>query len=86
MKNFRCRCQLGNKDSKSIFKQNIFNFANFLQYNFIIDEMLKEETLPGKNNAKFKDFTMSKRTSTGFFLSMKFWTKRILTTEYCNLQ
>ena len=48
--------------------------------------MLKEETLSGKNTAKFKDFTMSKRTSTGFFLSMKLWTKRILTTEYCNLQ
>ena len=48
--------------------------------------MLKEETLPGKNNAKFKDFTMSKRTSTAFFLSIKFWTKRILTTEYSNLQ
>ena len=87
LKNFHCRCQIGNKDSRYCCKQNIFNFQNFLQYNFIKDEMFKEETFASKNTAKSKDFTMPKRTSSGFFLSIKFSIKRILTTtEYCNLQ
>ena len=41
----------------------------FLQYNFINDEMFKEETLSSKNTAKFKDFTMPNRTSSRFFVS-----------------
>ena len=48
--------------------------------------MFEEETLSSKNNAKFKDFTMLKHTNIVFFLSIKFFTKRILTTtEYYNL-
>ena len=87
MKNFRCRRQLGNKDSKYSFKQNIFNFSYFLQYNFIKDEMFEEETFASKSTTKFKDFTMPKRTSSGFFLSIEFCIKRILrATDYCNLQ
>ena len=87
LKNFRCRRQLGNKDSKYSFKQNIFNFSYFLQYNFIKDEMFEEETFASKSTTKFKDFTMPKRTSSGFFLSIEFCIKRILrATDYCNLQ
>ena len=52
LKNFHCRCQLGNKDSKYSFKQNILNFPN-LWNNFSKDEMFKEETLSSKNTAKF---------------------------------
>ena len=49
--------------------------------------MFEEETLSSKNTAEFKDFNMSKHTSSGFFLSIKFCIKRILTTtKYCNLQ
>ena len=43
-KNFHCRSQLGNKDSKYSFKQNILNFPNILRYNFSKDEMFEEET------------------------------------------
>ena len=86
-KNICCRSQLGNKDSRYSFKQNIFDFSNFLHYNFIRDEMFQEETFASKNTAKLKDFTMQRCTSTRFFLSIKFCIKRILTTtEYCNLQ
>ena len=67
LKNFRCRSQLGNKDSRYSFKQNISNFPNFLQYNFIKDEMFKEETFTSKNTAKFMDFTLPKCASSGFF-------------------
>ena len=75
------------KDSKYSFKPNIFNFPNFLQQNFIKDEIFEEETLLSKNTAKLKDFTMPKHSSSGFFLSIKFFIKIILTTtEYCNLQ
>ena len=82
-----CKCQLGNKDSRYSLKQNIFNFPNILQYNFIKDEKFEEETLSSKNTAKFKDFTMPKCTSSRYFLSIKFFIKRILTTtEYCHLE
>ena len=64
----------------------MLNFSNFLWYNFSKDEMFKEKALSSKNTAKFKDFTMPKRISSGFFLSFKFCIKRISTTEYCNLQ
>ena len=67
LKNFRCRCQLGNKDSRDSFKQNIFNFPNFLKYNFIKDEMFKEATFASKNTAKFKDFTMLNLHPTNIF-------------------
>ena len=51
------------------------------------DAMFEEETLSSKNTAKFKDFTMPKCTSSGFFLSTKFCFKRIVTTtKYYNLQ
>ena len=30
LKNFHCRCQLGNKDSTYSCKQNILNFSNLL--------------------------------------------------------
>ena len=72
LKNFHYRCQLGNKDSKYSFKQNILNFRNLLWYSFSKDEMFKEETLSSKNTAKFKDFTMPKRTSSGFFCQSNF--------------
>ena len=72
MKNFRCRSQFGNKDSRYSFKQNIFDFPNFLHYSFIKDEMFKEETFASKNPAKFKDFTMPERTSSGFFCQSNF--------------
>ena len=72
LKNFHCRCQLGNKDSKYSFKQNILNCPNILWYNFSKDEMFEEETLSSKNTAKFKDFTMSKCTSSGFFCQSNF--------------
>ena len=86
MENFWCRIQLGNKDSKYSFKQNIFDFPNTLWYNFINDEKFEEERLSSKNNAKFKDFTMPKHSSSGFFLSIKLCIKRILATpEYSNL-
>ena len=63
------------------------NFPNFLRYNFSKDEIFNKETLSSENAAKFKDFTMPKRTSSEFFLSIKFCIKIILaTTEYCNLQ
>ena len=39
-----------------------------LQYNFIKDEKFEEEVLSSKNTAKFKDFTLPKFTSNGFFL------------------
>ena len=74
LKNFCCRCQVGNKDSQYSFKQNIFNFPNILQYNFIKDEIF-EETLSGKNTPKFKDFAMPKRTSSGFFCRSNFPSK-----------
>ena len=73
LKNFCCRCQLGNKDFRYSFKQNISNFPNFLQYNFVQDEMFKEETFASKNTAKFKDFTMPKWTSSGFFFPIKYF-------------
>ena len=60
LKNFRCRSQLGNKDFRYSFKQNISNFPNFLQYNFIKDEMFKEETFTSKNTAKLMDFNPAK--------------------------
>ena len=65
-KNFRCRCQLGNKDSKYSFKQNVLNLPNLLWYNFSKIEMFEEETLSSKNTTKYKDFPMPKRTSSGF--------------------
>ena len=34
--------------------------------------MFEEETLSSKNTAKFKDFTMSKCTSSGFFCQSNF--------------
>ena len=72
LKNFHCRCQLGNKDSRYSFKQNIFYFPNFLQYNLIKDEMFKEETLASKNTAKFKDFTCQNGPVVDFFCQSKF--------------
>ena len=52
-----------------------------------MDEKFEEETLSSKNTGKFKDFTMPKCTSSGFFLPNKFCIKRILkTTKYCHLQ
>ena len=65
-------CQLGNKDSRYSLKQNIFNFSNILWYHFIKDEKFEEETLSSKNTAKFKDFTMPKFTSSGFFCKSNF--------------
>ena len=72
LRNFHCRCQLGNKGSRYSFKQNVLNFPNLLWYNFSKDEMFEEETLSSKNTAKFKDFTMSKCTSSGFFCQSNF--------------
>ena len=72
LKNFHCRCQVENKDAKYSFKQNILNSPNLLWYNFRNDEMFEEETLSSKNTAKFKDFTMPKRTSSGFFCQPNF--------------
>ena len=46
----------------------VFNFPNILQYNFIKDEKFEEETLSSKSTAKYKDFTLLKFTSNGFFL------------------
>ena len=43
------------------------NFPNFLRYNFSKDEIFNKETLSSENAAKFKDFTMPKRTSSEFF-------------------
>ena len=57
-----------------------------MQY-IIKDEIFQKETLLSINIVKFKDFTLSNHTSSGFNLSIKFCIKRILTTtEYCNLQ
>ena len=67
LKNFHCRCQLGNKDCKYRFKQNILNFPNLWRYNFSNVEMFKDETLSRKNTAKFKHFIMPKCTSSGIF-------------------
>ena len=83
MNNFHCRCQLGNKDSKYKYKQNILNFSNLLWYNFSKDEMFEEQTLSSKNTAEFKDFTMPKFSSSGFFLNhilhlKKFHKNRVL--------
>ena len=87
LKNVHYRCQLGNKNCKYRFKQNILNFLSFWRYNFSKVEMFEDETLTRKNPAKFKDFIMPKCTSSGFFLSITFCIKRILTTtEYCNLK
>ena len=72
MKDYQCRCQLGNKASWYSFKKNIFNFPNILQYNFIKDEKFEEQTLSSKTTAKFKDFTMPKCTSSGFFCQSNF--------------
>ena len=44
-KNFHCRCQLGNKDSKYSFKQNTVNIPSLLQYNFSKDEMFENRVL-----------------------------------------
>ena len=83
LNNFYCRCQLGNKDSKYSFKQNILNFTKFLRYNFSKDEMFEEK----HSQVKILDFyTLPKHNSSGFFLSIKFCIKRNLVTEYCNLQ
>ena len=34
-----------------------------------MDEKFEEEILSSKNTGKFKDFTMPKRTSSGFFVN-----------------
>ena len=75
------------KDSKYSFKQNIFNFPNFLQHNFIKDEIFEEETLSSKNTAKLKDLPCQNKVVVDFLFLIKFFIKIILTTtEYCNLQ
>ena len=48
------------------------NFPNFLRYNFSKDEIFNKETLSSENAAKFKDFTMPKRTSSEFFCQSNF--------------
>ena len=89
LKNFHCRCQLGDKDSKYSFKQNILNFPNLLWYNFSNNEMFEEETLSRKNTAKFKDLTTSKFTTSGFFCKSDFALKKQSTVIYsrilCNI-
>ena len=65
-----------NKDSRYRFKQNVFNFSNFLQYNFTKDEIFKEETFANENIAKFRDFTMPKHTSSVFFCQSNFTLKK----------
>ena len=84
-----CKCQLGNKDSRYSLKQNIFNFPKILWYNFIKDEKFEEEILSHKNTAKFKDFTMPKFTSSGFFYKSDFALKEQSTVIYsrilCNI-
>ena len=64
-------------------------FLVFLIFYGIIlfkDEKFEDETLSSKSTLKFKDFTMPKCTRSGFFLSIRFCIKRILTTtDYCNL-
>ena len=75
MKNYWCRCQLGNKASRCSFKQNIFSFPNILRYNFIKDEKFEEETLSSKNTANVKGFAMPKHTSSGFFCQSNFGLK-----------
>ena len=75
MKTFHCRCQLGKKNFKYSFKQNILNFPNILWCNFSKDEIFEEETLSSKNAAEFKDFTMPKRTSSEFFCQSNFISK-----------
>ena len=77
LNNFHCRCQLGNKDSKYKFKQNILNFPYLLWYNFSKDEMFEEQTLSSKNTAEFKDFTMPKFSSSGFFFKSDIVFKKI---------
>ena len=77
LRNFCCKCQLGNKDSRYSLKQNIFNFSNILQYNFIKDEKFEEETVSSKNTAKFKDFTMPKFSSSGFVFKSDIVFKKI---------
>ena len=57
-------------------KQNIFNFPYTLWYNFIKDEKFEEETLSSKNTAKFKNFAMSKFTSSRFFCKSNFALKK----------
>ena len=75
------------KDSKYSFKQNIFNFPNFLQHNFIKDEIFDEEALSSKNTAKLKDLPCQNKVVVDFLFLIKFFIKIILTTtEYCNLQ
>ena len=72
LKNFHFRSQLGNKDSRYSFKQKNFDFPNFLRYNFIKDEMFKKETFASENPANFKDSTMPRCTSSGFFCQSNF--------------
>ena len=75
-----------NKDSRYSLKQNVFNFSNFLKYNFTKNEIFKEETFVSKNTTKFKDFTMPKHTSSVFFFCQSnFALKSFKTIEYCNL-
>ena len=65
------------KDDKLLYDAthiltSISNFPNLLRYNFTKDEMFEEETLSSKNSAEFKDFTMPKCTSSGFFCQSNF--------------
>ena len=56
-----------------------------MQHNFIKEQIFERETMTSKNTAKFKDYTLSKWTISGFFLPIKLCIKIILaTTEYCN--
>ena len=76
-----------NEDSRYSFKQNIFNFPNFLGIIFLSMKCLKKKQSQIKILQNLRILPRQNSLVIDFFLSIKFWIKRILTTtEYCNLR
>ena len=76
-----------NEDSRYSFKQNIFNFPNFLDIIFLSMKYLKKKQSQIKILQNLRILPRQNSLVIDFFLSIKFWIKRILTTtEYSNLQ